>query len=194
MPSFHSMRAVVGLITGLVAMAITPAPAAAGKRADTTARCVARSTASGLHVRCPNGTVAELLAALRQATGLRSEYPRELGAAHVSVNTRGASLQQVVGSALAAFNFAVWKDQAAPSVTWLRIVGPRQAVAGAQEAGATYQDTAAYPEVTGPSDVALVPSTDEAEMARVREDFARSIKPAPGLQPVPISSTLGPPR
>ena len=194
MKSFDSMRTAVGLSVGLVAIAVTAAPATAGKRADTTARCVANSTASGLHVRCPNGTVAELLAALRQATGLRSEYPRELGAARVSVNTQGASLQQVVGSALAAYNFALWKDQATPKVTWLRIVGPRQAVAGAEDAGVTYQDAAAYPEVASAAAVTLMPSGNEAEMARVRESFARSIKPAPGLQPVPVNSTLAPPR
>ena len=56
------------------------------------------------------------------------------------------------------------------------------------------EDTAAYPEVASASDVALMPSGNEEEMARVRESFARSIKPAPGLQPVPANSTLGPPR
>jgi hypothetical protein len=137
--------------------------------------------------------VAELLGALRQATGLRSEYPRELGTARVSVTARGASLQQVVSTALAAFNVAVWKDQAAPSVTWLRIVGLRQAVA-AESAGVTYENSAGYPEVADRSVVALMPSSDEGAMARVRESFARSINPAPGLQPVPVNSTLGVPR
>ena len=194
MKSVHRMRAASGLAIGLLAIALSAEPAAAGKRTDTGARCTARNTAAGLQVRCPNATVAELLGALRKATGLRSEFPSEIGSAPVSVSVKGASLQQVVGSALAAYNIAVWKDRATPSVTWLRIVGPRQAPPGGEGAVVAYQESMMSPDAASGSTVALVPSQDEAEMARVRESFARSIKPAPGLQPVPVESPVVMPR
>jgi hypothetical protein len=182
------------MVFGLLAVALTATPAFAGKRTDAGARCTARSTAAGLQVRCPNATIAELLGALRKATGLRSEYPSELATAPVSVSVKGASLQQVVGAALAAYNIALWKDPSAPNVTWLRIVGQRQAPPGGEGAAVAYQESVTSPEPMSASTVALMPVQDEAEMARVRESFARSVKPAPGLKPVPVESAMPLPR
>jgi hypothetical protein len=78
--------------------------------------------------------MAELLAALQQATGLRSEYPPELARARVSITLRRASLSEVLDHALSAFNFAVWTDhQGARSVTWLKIVDMRRTVEYAEQ-------------------------------------------------------------
>jgi hypothetical protein len=190
MKLFHQTRVSGAIAFALLAVALAATPALAGKRTDASARCTARSTAAVLQVRCPNATVAELLGALRKATGLRSEYPTELATAPVSVSVKGASLQQVVGAALSAYNIALWKDPSAPSVTWLRIVGQRQAPPGGEGAAVAYQESVMSPEPMSASTVALMPVQDEAEMARVRESFARSVKPAPGLKPVPVESAM----
>lgn len=188
-------RVAVGVVLGCASIAAAGAPTATVKQPGKSTACSVRGTTARLQVRCPNGTVAELLAALRQATGLRSEYPRELGAARASVVTaRAAPLQQVLGSALAAYNFATWKDPASPSVTWLRIVGLRHPTDGAEETVVYQPMITPHPEAVSTPDGGLAVPSDEAEMARVRESFAASVKPGPGLRPVPSGPALGAPR
>jgi len=130
-------RVVVGIAVALASVTAAPAPAAAGKRAGDAAVCKAQGNSARLDVRCPTATVAELLAALQHATGLRSEYPPELARARVSITLRRASLVEVLEHALSAFNFAVWTDhQGTPSVTWVKIVDARRTVAHLEQPGA----------------------------------------------------------
>jgi hypothetical protein len=112
------------------------APAAAEQRhdgRDGSALCSARGSVSGLEVDCPAATVATLLAALRAATGLQSEYPIELGSARVSVLRRSAPLYDVLEGALAGFNFAISMDEEAPHQARVHIVDVRGGTSGATQ-------------------------------------------------------------
>jgi hypothetical protein len=189
-----------GMAISLASMMAVAAPTAAAKQAGRAVVCTAQGTSAGLEVHCPTATVAELLAALQQATGLRSEYPQELGRARVSVTLKRGSLLEVLERALPAFNFAVWTDdKGSPSVTWLRIVEMRRTVERAEQAPAfqepemrrtveraerapAVQEAAMPPPevapasaVAPPSTAALHPTSNKGEMARVRESFARSV-------------------
>jgi hypothetical protein len=176
-------RLLPAMAISLAAMMAVAAPTAAAKQAGRTVVCKAQGTAAGLEVHCPTATVAELLAALQQATGLRSEYPQELARSPVSVTLKRGSLLEVLERALPAFNFAVWTDDdGSPSVTWLRIVEMRRTVAHAEQAPSFLEAAMPAPEVVAPASSAVSPSTaalrpsrNEAEMARVRESFARSV-------------------
>ena len=121
-------RLVAGIVVSLASMLAVAAPTAAAKQAGGPVVCKAQSTTAGLDVHCPTATVAELFAALQHATGLRSEYPKELGQGHVSVTRRRAPLLEVLESALSGYNFAVWTDQQSPSVTWVSIVELRRTI------------------------------------------------------------------
>jgi hypothetical protein len=135
-----------------------------------------------------NGTLADLLGALHRAVGLQAQYPQELGATPVSVRLRGRSLHEALQSALPAFNFALWEEQGSPPR--LMIVGTRGTNEERTPATALSQPVVAPeepPSVPGPlppadSEAALMPSNDEAEMARVRESFARSLTTGSGAQ------------
>src|SRR5262245_56267145 len=72
--------------------------------------CSAQAAGSRVQVSCPSATVAEFLGVMERATGLRSEYPKEFASARVSVSSQAASLLDVLGSALAGFNFVVWVE------------------------------------------------------------------------------------
>ena len=164
-------------------------PTTSARTSDVAATCRAQGTATRLEVHCPSATMADLLAVLGKATGLRSEYPREFANAPVSITRRRASLLQVLENALSGFNFATWADQSSPSVTWVRIVDMRRTVDGAQPPrphvdAAKPAPVAGVPEAE-PAAVApaasLPPSDTEEEMAQARESFARSVTPAAPL-------------
>jgi hypothetical protein len=177
------------------------APTVAAQQARPAVVCKAQSAAAGLEVQCPTATVAEFLAALQKATGLRSEYPQELARARVSVTLKSGSLLDVLERALPAFNFAIWTDDKGPSsVTWVRIMEMRRTVKGAEQAPA-FPEAAMHPSEVTPASVAqpassaaLQPSHNKAEMARVRESFARSVTQATPLQAPPADpGSLMPP-
>jgi len=174
--------------------------------------CRARGSVLRVDVDCPTATVAELLAALRAATGLQSEYPAELGSAVVSVLRRNAPLFDVLDGALSGFNFAVSTDPEAPDIVRVHILDIRggrpdgaqaapplggqihTVVEDATEARAF--DSAANPETdaatsrppprtrgSGPH-----PANDEFEQQRIREEFEDSVvegtpHPAPASEP-----------
>jgi hypothetical protein len=192
-------RLVAGMVVSLASMLAVAAPTAAAKQAGGAVVCKAQSTAAGLEVRCPTATVAELLAALQRATGLRSEYPKELGQGHVSVTRRHASLLEVLESALPAYNFAVWTDQQSPSVTWVRVVELRRTIEEGTEQPPAQQEIAKATPAAVPrkgkaaptvSTAALLPPNIEEEMAQARDNFARSISPATPLEvPTPAMAS-----
>jgi hypothetical protein len=171
-------------------------PTAAAQRAVAAVVCTAHTTAAGLEVHCPSATMAELLSVLQQATGLRSEYPQELAPARVSVTLQRPSLVEVLESALSAFNFAVWMDQSSPSVTWVKILDMRRTVEHPDQPRAHQQTSKASAEVvhgwtaskTEPGSTASLPAPDdEAQMAEVRESFARSVTTSTHeLEPIPV--------
>jgi hypothetical protein len=171
-----------------VALAAIPAPAAKPKHAPEAPSCSANYSAAGLKITCMNGTLADLLRALHLTVGLQAEYPQELGATPVSVRLRGRSLHEALQSALPAFNFALWEEQGSPPR--LMIVGKRGTNEERTPATALSQPAVALeepPSVPGPlppadSAAALMPLNDEAEMARVRESFARSLTTGSGAQ------------
>jgi hypothetical protein len=206
-------RLVVGMAISLASMMAVAAPTAAAKQAGRAVVCTAQGTSAGLEVHCPTATVAELLAALQQATGLRSEYPQELARARVSVTLKRGSLLEVLERALPAFNFAVWTDdKGSSSVTWLRIVEMRRTVERAEQAPAfqeaemrrtveraeqapAVQEAAMPPPEVAPasavapaSTAALHPTSNKVEMARVRESFARNITMGSPLAAPPVST------
>lgn len=76
----------------VLASVMSTASAEAAKQTVGATACTANHTAAGLEVHCPDATVAELLAALGQAAGLRCEFPQELASVRVSVTIQGASL------------------------------------------------------------------------------------------------------
>jgi hypothetical protein len=174
--------------------------------------CVAHTVGSKLEVVCPTTTLARFLAVLQQASGLKSEYPRELGSARVSVPRQTAPLLEILESALSAFNFAAWVDQRASSSIRVRIVDMRGSGAdnGAQSVDLStvqaldpsrgeieettsgpageIQETTSGPADDGPltsSGPAAIPQNDLWEQARERERFADSIVDALPLEPVP---------
>ncbi len=145
----------VGIIVSLGSLTAAAAPTAAAQRAVGPVVCAAQSTAAGLDVHCPSATVAQLLSALQQATGLRSEYPQELAPARVSVTLRRSSLVEVLENALSAFNFAVWMDQSSPSVTWVKILDMRHSVEHTDQ-------PRAHPQTSSPS-AAVAPGLTASE-------------------------------
>jgi hypothetical protein len=197
-------RAVVGIAVALASMTTTAAgPTGAAERAGDAAVCKARGSPARLEVRCPATTVAEFLAALRQATGLRSEYPPEFARARVSITLRRASLSEVLEHALSGFNFAVWTDdQRSPSVTWLKIVDERRTVEHAERPPAhqeavpsadvvTPSATAPYASEVAPTSATLPPPS---EMAPASAAVPRSSAVAPSSAGVPRSmANLNPP-
>ena len=181
-----SRYVLVCIAVSLGSITAAAAPAAAAQRARATAVCTAQSTAAGLDVHCPSATVAELMSALQQATGLRSEYPQELAPARVSVTLRRPSLLAVLESALSAFNFAVWMDQNSPSVTWVKILERGRAVEHAELPQAYQQESNLPPEEAPAATATLPPSRNEAQMAEARERFANSVTSTPEVEPIPV--------
>jgi len=182
-----------------------------GSRTDS---CKVSSSATNLlEVRCPAASVADLLNILEKSTGLRSEYPRELASARVSVNLPRASLLEVLESALSAFNFAVWIDQESPSAIWLRIVDLRGAIARPlrqvtyEQTGqssprasptaierplqqVTYEQTGqSSPSASPTPSTSLTPENNEADMAWERERFAHNITTTYPLEPGPVQES-----
>jgi hypothetical protein len=182
------------VVFGIAALA----PAVAEQRHDRrdgSALCSARGSVSDLEVDCPAATVATLLAALRAATGLQSEYPIELGAARVSVLRRSAPLFDVLDGALSGFNFAISMDAEAPYQARVHIVDVRGRAEATQtvpspgrqieplpddasaapisDASSTSAPRSARPwsdpRASGPR-----PATDEFEQQRVREQLEDS--------------------
>jgi len=174
--------------------------------------CRARGSVLRVDVDCPTATVAELLAALRAATGLQSEYPAELGSAVVSVLRRNAPLFDVLDGALSGFNFAVSTDPEAPSIQRVHILDIRGGRPdGAQTAPPlggrihTVADGVTGPGASNPASNPQVdpdstrppprtrgsgphPANDEFEQQRVREEFEDSVvegtpHPAPASGP-----------
>lgn len=174
-------------------VAAAEAPHAGNARAGEASSCVVQSGSKGLDVRCPNASVAQLLAAFKRATGLRSEYPDQLAATRVSVTLRRVQLHDALRSALTAFNIAIWEDQNSPSVTWVRLVGLRRPSDGVQQARTEEQATAvsSYPEATPIAETipvqtaSLFPQPDLAEMTKVRQAFANSVTLGSPLVPPP---------
>jgi hypothetical protein len=167
-----------------VALASATAMAVEPKRsAKTGTRCTAKHSAPVVEVSCPKGTLAELLATLHKATGLRAQYPQELSATPVSVRLRSRSLREAVQAALPGFNFALWEERGSPPVTKLMIVGIRGPVDGPRQPGAFGESATSWdgppadslPALLPSPAAALMPMDDEAAMARVRESFARSV-------------------
>ena len=193
-------RVVVGIAMAVASITAAPAPAVAAKRTGDAAVCKAQGSSVRLDVRCPSATVAELLAALQQATGLRSEYPPELARARVSITLRRASLVEVLEHALSAFNFAVWTDhQGAPSVTWVKIVDARRTVAHLEQPGAAMLSADVLSTSAGvpapsdatPSSAAAPPPSEMAPTSAA----SRSSEAAPTSTAAPRStSNLTPPR
>jgi len=160
-----SRRIALGGAIALVLMTAPPAPTADAKQIGQTVACKARGTSARLEVRCPTATVAELLVALQQATGLRSEYPSDLARTRVSITTVRASLPEVLDRALSGFNYAIWTDgQGSSSVTWLKIVDVRRTV---ESAGQTSE----------PQGIAM-PAADAVLASRVTSSPAE-VFPAP---------------
>jgi hypothetical protein len=186
-------RMMVGIVLALVSIvAAAEAPRTGKAGTGEASSCVVRSGPKGLDVRCPNASVAQLLAAFKRATGLRSEYPDQLAATRVSVSLRRVQLHDALRSALTAFNIAIWEDQNSPSVTWVRLVGLRRPSDGVQQARTEEQPTvSSYPEAapiaeTIPVQTAsLFPQPDLAEMAKVRQAFANSVTLGSPLVPPP---------
>lgn len=172
----------LGAAACMLAAGATVAAAATNNNQVNRTLCKAQGTATRLDVQCPNASVAELLAALQRATGLRSEYPKELGQGRVSVTRRRVSLLEVLDGALSAYNFAIWTDPDSPSLTWVRIVELRRTVAGSEQPLAHVEiakaTPAAAPRKPMPSvpPAALPAPADEDEMARSRDDFAKSVQ------------------
>lgn len=134
-----------------------------GKRTDRKAVCAVRGTLERLRVDCRKASVAELLKALHKSVGLKSEYPRDLAAAPVSVPLRHGTLHEVLGRALASFNFAVWTDQSLPPTTWVKIVGRRQSLDdGSQPLG--HGSVVPATEVSGGSAAGGMTATAEAAL------------------------------
>jgi hypothetical protein len=185
-------RTLVGIIAALLPLVATAASPGVAKQGAGDAACIVQAGAKGLNVRCPNASVAQLLAAFRHATGLRSECPEQLAGERVSVTLRRVQLHDALRSAFSAFNIAIWEDQSSPSVTWLRLVGLRRPSDGVQQARTEHQPAISYPEAvpvaeTIPTQTAsLFPPQDPGEMARVREAFASSISPGIPLAPPQI--------
>ena len=177
--------------------------------------CSARSSVLGVDVDCPAATVAELLAALRAATGLQSEYPAELGSARVSVLHRNAPLLDVLDGALSGFNFAVSTDPEAPYIARVHVLGIRGGLADRAQtappvgtqihtvaedvAGARASNSAASPEADAASSrpppgirgSGPHPANDEFEQQRVREEFEDSVvegtpHPPPASEPASV--------
>jgi len=185
-------RALVGTTATLLSLLATAAQPGAAKQEVKESACIVQSGTKGLNVRCPSASVAQLLAAFRHATGLRSECPEQLAGERVSVTLRRVELHEALRSAFAAFNIAIWEDQSSPSVTWLRLVGLRRPSDGGQQARTEQQPPISYPEAvpvaeTIPTQTAsLFPPQDPVEMARIREIFANSISPGIPLAPPQI--------
>jgi hypothetical protein len=78
-----------------------------------------------LDVHCPSTTLAHFLVAVRNATGLRGEYPPELASARVSITVKRATLAKALENALSGFNFAVWPDQQTRAGIFVSILGAR---------------------------------------------------------------------
>jgi hypothetical protein len=174
--------------------------------------CRARGSVLRVDVDCPAATVAELLAALRAATGLQSEYPAELGSAAVSVLRRNAPQFDVLDGALSGFNFAVSTDPEAPNIQRVHILDIRggrpdgaqttpplgsqihavtddvTAAGVSNSAANTEADTASS---RRPADIrgsGPHPANDEFEQQRVREEFEGSVvegtpHPPPASEP-----------
>ena len=117
------MRLFIGVIAFFASFLVLAEQAKSEGHRGRADSCRVHSSAASLEVRCPEASIADLLATLGTSVGLRSEYPLELASTRVSVNLTHASLLEVLESALSAFNFAVWIDQESPSTTWLRIAG-----------------------------------------------------------------------
>jgi hypothetical protein len=133
-----TILAVRGLLAAalIVAISLTASPdaAAAGKgrkaskQSTSAQQCSIRTRGQLVDVNCPKATLAGLLRAFEKSFGLRGEYPKELGARPVSVRVRRSTPDDALRTALAQFNFAVFRDASSPSVTWVRIVGTRSDV------------------------------------------------------------------
>lgn len=183
-----------------LSMVVFAAPSVTVKEPVSAPTCLARTVGSAIEVMCPTATVAEFLAVLQQTTGLKSEYPRELGSARVSVRHQTIPLLELLESALSAFNFAVWLDPGASSTVRMRIVdrrgsGPDQR---AQSVGpSTAQALEPSPIEIGESTTGLdadgsfasssaapTPQNDFSEQAQERERFADSIVDALPLEAV----------
>lgn len=132
-------------------------------------QCKARVVGTAVEVACPRATVAEFLAVMQRATGLRSEYPQEFASTPVSLQRPAAPLLEVLGSALSGFNFMVWVGEDRNStVTIVERRGQNStgdAQYGSQLAGGA------------------VPMSDALEQSAVRDDFAGSVTDAMPLEP-----------
>jgi hypothetical protein len=173
----------VALLLGSVIAAAGPPEAT--QRAGAAGGCTARSTAAGLDVACPSATMAELVSVLQQATGLRSEYPKELALVPVSVMLRRASLLTVLENVLAGFNFAVWTDENSPSVMWLRILEARRAVVGARPPPVEQQRSPPSIETT-PASTTTLSANNETQMAEVPDGRADSVTSTLEVEPIPV--------
>ena len=194
-------RLLIGLIALFVSSTTIAEPIVSDRVAGRTDSCDVRSSVPALEVRCPTASVADLLAILHRSTGLRSEYPQELASTRVSVNLSRASLLQVLESAFSAFNFAVWIDQDAPSITWLRIVDLRGGLERPQQQKTYEQMEHSYPAASSTSSTpstlstpstssgSLVPENNEADMAWERERFSYSVTTTYPLEPGPVQES-----
>jgi hypothetical protein len=189
-----STQTLVYVAVWFVSITAAAAPTAVAQRTGKAVGCTAQSTAAGLEVHCPSATVGDFLYVLQQATGLRSEYPQELAPTRVSVIVHRSSLVEVLENALSAFNFALWSDQSSPSVTWVKILEVRGTVER-PDYSQPYHQTQPSPELEPastlselrPGSTASLPASDnEAQMAEVRESFARSVTSANEIEPIPI--------
>jgi hypothetical protein len=120
---------VAAVMTGVTASQDAAAAAANGRRAMKQSvpaqQCSIRPRGHLVDVDCPKATLAGVLQAFEKSFGLRGEYPRELGALQISVRVRRSTPDDALRTALARFNFAVFRDANMPSITWVRVVGAR---------------------------------------------------------------------
>lgn len=193
-------RMTTSIIVSVASLATAATPTSAAKDVSNQAIvCKARGTAARLEMRCPTATVAELLDALRKATGLQSEYVPELATTRVSVPSWRGPLLELLESALSAFNFVIWTNEGAPSGIAVSIVGTRGAIDTKQHPGylehppdATEepqpQERAMPP--TEPAPTLVAPPNGEARTAATPEKPASSDTPASTLEPPPATGTL----
>lgn len=118
-------RVLFAAALSLAAVGVAAAPGHAATAKGGATPCLVRGTPAQLDIHCQSATLSQLLGAIRQATGLRADYPDQLASARVSTVLRRATLAHALESALAAFNFAVWRDEQQPAATHVSVLGMR---------------------------------------------------------------------
>jgi hypothetical protein len=129
------LHLLIAAVLSLAALGAVAAPRHAATSKGSGTPCVVRGTPAQLDVHCPSATLSQLLAAIRQATGLKGDYPDQVASARVSVVLPRSTLTQVLETALAEFNFAVWRDEHSPYATHVSILGMRRATDRQEPAG-----------------------------------------------------------